>query len=137
MTIYDKDFEAVPNIKTVLLIDACLVANGSVVTLCSLVIQEKVFMPLKHLKIVHLSYNHMKSLPQNIFMHNLKLESLILRGNFLHKLPGEGKFLSPLHALKHLDISGNFPFFQNSLRRRRRYRLLLRKSFGKLYALKE
>jgi len=136
-TIYNKDFQTVPNLETLNLMNACFVFNGSVKKLCSLVIQEKAFMPLKRLKILNLSYNHITSLPQKIFMHNLKLESLFLQGNLLYQLPGEGKILSPLQALKYLDISGNFPYFKNRSVEDAGYRLQLEKSFAKLYALKE
>jgi len=91
-TIYDKDFETVPKLETLSLAGTCLVFNGSTVKACSLVIQEKVFMPLQYIKNIDLSYNQLEHLPQKIFIDNLRLESLSLRGNHLYQLPGEGSF---------------------------------------------
>ena len=139
-TIYDKDFETVPKLEKLHFRAACCAAKAcdrATQKPCSLVIQEKTFMPLTHLTLLDLSYNGIGHLPQKIFTHNLKLESLILRDNYLHQLPGEGKFLSPLQALEYLDISGNFPCLKNRSIEDAGYRLQLGKSFAKLYALKE
>lgn len=64
------------------------------------------FRPLKKLRIVDLSHNNLKSLPDNLFVEG-SLESLDLSHNQFMRLPMKAMSPSAAASLSKLDISWN------------------------------
>lgn len=68
-------------------------------------IHENVFQPFVNVKEIHLSFNRLESLPEQLFRHNLRLERVTLQSNSIVCLPGG--LLRSLLELKDFQVHNN------------------------------